>query len=557
MGKNKIRNQLLITLIFLTLIPVMIISIYIVNVYSDSIIEVEVQSLIRSQTQIHDNITSSMENYNYMIDFLHKDQQINRFLDGEVFEDGKIQLLLNGYLNQVDYVLSINLLQGKSVYESSDDSSYLDDEFLSSTIYKAVCNNNGNTLLWNYTPGNSPIISDKSEFIDTVHLISSVNVGEQKLGIIDVMISSILFEEAVRNVDLGGGGYFYVVNENGHVVYTPIASNELSKINQSGYLTNSTKIKGTSWTLHVVKPIDQVLSKINLLRNNLIRLFFGTIIVLVVIIAIFSSYIVRPIKKLQWLMKMVEIGNLDVRYEECVNNEVHELGIGFNKMISEIKKLISQVKKEQQAKKIAEIAMLQSNIKPHFLYNTLETIRWMTKKYEADDIAETLNALATFFRVGLSKGKEMISLEDELTHVTSYLKIQKIRYKDILDYQIIVDEQFKSYKVLKLILQPFVENALYHGIKESGEVGMIVIRGYVEEEDLCLTIEDDGQGMSNDRLAIVIDEFSHLSDKSYVGYGMKNVHQRIQLVHGVNYGVQIKSELGSGTKVIIRIPRDY
>lgn len=557
MAKHKIRNQLLMTLIFLTLIPVMIISIYIINVYSDSIIEVEEQSLARSQAQIQDNMAASIEKGVYMIGFLRKDKQIHDFLHGEVLEEADMPLLLNGYRHQVDYVLSINLWQGNAIYGSSDDSSYLDHTFLSSPIYQEVIHNDGLTLLSNYMPGHSPIISDKSEFIDTVHLMSRVHVGEGESGIIDVMMSSILFEEAVRNVDLGGGGYFYVMNEQHQVVYTPVASNALSKVNQTGYLTNSTPIKGTSWTLHVVKPINQVLSKINLLRNNLIKLFLVTIIILVIIIAIFSNLIVRPIKTLQRLMKKVEKGNLDVQYEETVNNEVHELGMGFNKMIREIKKLISQVKKEQQAKKIAEIGMLQSNIKPHFLYNTLETIRWMTKKYEADDIAETVNALAIFFRVGLSKGKEMIPLEDELTHVASYLKIQKIRYKDILDYQIRVDDSLKSYKVLKLILQPFVENALYHGIKESGEKGMIVISGYLEGEYLYLTVEDDGQGIQEERLAKVVKEFSHYTDKTYVGYGMKNVHQRIQLVHGVDYGVQIKSEWGRGTKVTVRVPKSY
>lgn len=580
--KNAIRNQLMITYILMTIIPVMVISIYIVNVYSQSIIEVEQSVLERSFEQIDSNMVAEMEGYFYTLGFLVKDRQIRMMGMKSLQDRTDVQMLLQGYMRQSPFILSITVFDNEGNYVSSDEKGHIKQSFLSSPQMEQMVE--GEILLTHYSPGNSPIISDNSEYIDTLHMFTSY--GQDSDLYVNVMVSSMMFEEAVKNVDLGDGGYFYITSNQDTLVYSPVASNQLDKQDDKRYLTKVDSIEGTDWNLHTVRPIVAVLERINVLRNNLITLFLVTIIILIVITTFFSGYIVKPIKKLQYLMGQVEKGNLDVMYEEKVNNEVHDLGIGFNKMLSKIRDLIKQVKKEQQSKKATEIAMLQSNIKPHFLYNTLETIRWMSKKYRADDIGETVDALATFFRVGLSKGKDMISLEEELSHVGSYLQIQRLRYEDIMDYDIEVDDKLKFILVPKLILQPFVENALYHGIKESGDEGHIRIKAIreqyyengsagnstmntaedtnvntpekgvasISEEHLLLTVTDTGQGMSRDRLNELISEMSSHKDRSYISYGVKNVHNRIRLMFGEPYGVEIRSTEGMGTTVLIRLP---
>jgi two-component system, sensor histidine kinase YesM len=562
--KNKIRNQLILTYVLLTIIPVMIISIYIVNVYSSSIIEMERSSLIRNQEKIHKNIIESMKTYTYMLEFIKKDYQLQEASQKGLIKDVNLETLLTGYLKQVNYILSISLFNAERNFISSDVNGNLKSEFDVQSIMNAIRTNPNQIVLKSYKPGNSPIVSANSEYIDTVHLFTRIR-PENRLedqqtkdtneAVVNVMISSTLFEEAVKNVDLGDSGYFYVLNEQGEVVYSPVASKELDKTTVNEYLTYETLIDNTGWTLHAVKPIQGVLEHINNLRNNLIKLFLISIIILFAITVKFSNYIINPIKRLQALMKQAEIGNLDIRYSGKINNEINDLGLGFNKMISKINELIDQVKKEQQAKKYAEIAMLQSNIKPHFLYNTLETIRWMSKKYQANDISETVNALATFFRVSLSKGKESIPLSEEIKHVESYLQIQKLRYSDILDYSIEVADHLNKYIVPKLIIQPFVENSLYHGIKETGERGCIKVQAFEENENIVIVIEDDGQGISEDKLNTLRTEIDNLSDFSYISYGIKNVHQRIRLINGVKYGVTLESKKGVGTKVIIILPK--
>lgn len=563
--RHKIRNQLLFTYIFLTIIPLMVISIYMINVYSDSIIETEEEVLLRHQNIIHKNIESALTQNLYMMDFLQKDKQIQSTLLNNDHDNTSISTLLNGYVRQVDHVIAVTIFDDQNVvssYELHDQDDIKIDEDVIKELSMISLEKTYSRLMVEdvivrvYRPGQGPINYELANYVDTIHLFSNLVSDGVVVGTINVMISPELFEKSVLNVDLGDGGYFYITNSNGDLLYSPVASNELNKEGQYGYLTVHNTISNSDWELYVVRPIDKVLLRINSLRNNIIILFIITLVIMIVITTVFSNSLVAPINKLLILMKLVEKGNLDVSYQDKVKNEFHDLGIGFNKMLSRINILIEQVKEEQQSKKTIEIAMLQSNIKPHFLYNTLETIRWMSKKYDATDISDTVNALATFFRVGLSKGKEMITLNEELLHVKSYLQIQKTRYSDILNYEIKGLEGDTNIYVPKVIIQPFVENAIYHGIKESGLEGKIIISVEEVDNNVRINIEDNGSGMSKDRLKKIMNEMNKSSEKTYESYGVKNVHQRIELIYGKPFGVSIISNKGVGTRVTLTIPKE-
>jgi two-component system sensor histidine kinase YesM len=227
-------------------------------------------------------------------------------------------------------------------------------------------------------------------------------------------------------------------------------------------------------------------------------------------------------------------------------------------MIGRIRELLNAKVKEQESLKKAELKVLQAQINPHFLYNTLDTIVWMAEASKTDQVIELVRALSSFFRISLSKGKDWISIRQEIEHVRSYLAIQKMRYRDILDYKIEVDEDLLDGTILKLTLQPLVENALYHGIKNKRNGGTIVVRAQRVGTDLVrLEVQDDGVGFTPFKLAqirtMLDDDSSEISLKEG-GFGLENVNKRIKLYYGKQYGLYVHSEYLGGTQVVVRIP---
>jgi two-component system sensor histidine kinase YesM len=260
--------------------------------------------------------------------------------------------------------------------------------------------------------------------------------------------------------------------------------------------------------------------------------------------------------ELRSLMKEAQEGNLGVRFEGRQEDEIGYLGKSFNAMIEEVQKLLDLVYKEQQSKREAELKILQEQIKPHFLYNTLDTIQWMAQEHDAQDIVKVVGALTSLFRIGLSRGKEMIRLSDELEHVRSYLIIQQARYEDKFDFSLRSDDDVMSLMVLKLLLQPLVENAIYHGVKERRGRGSILVEARRQDGMLLMRVSDDGAGMTPVKLEEVraLLSASRPAAEGLAGYGIHNVHERIQLSFGSRYGLSFESAPDHGTTVEILHP---
>jgi two-component system sensor histidine kinase YesM len=238
-------------------------------------------------------------------------------------------------------------------------------------------------------------------------------------------------------------------------------------------------------------------------------------------------------------------------------DEITELGMSFNIMIGKIRELLDSKIKEQETLKKAEMRALQAQINPHFLYNTLDTIIWMAEAKKNDQVIEIVSALSSFFRISLSKGRDWITIGEEVERTKSYLTIQKIRYRDILDFKIEVDQEASDFTILKLILQPLVENALYHGIKNKRGGGTIIVRAKQKNVDeILLEVEDDGIGFTPEKLAQLKEELDDDSGDIRLesGFGVGNVNNRIRLYYGKQYGVTIKSEYNTGTIVALIIP---
>ncbi len=265
-----------------------------------------------------------------------------------------------------------------------------------------------------------------------------------------------------------------------------------------------------------------------------------------------ARYISRPIRRLSSAMQQVQAGDFTVAVPAEGQDETAQLARQFNRMVANTKQLLQTVEQEQRDRYRAQFQVLQNQIKPHFLYNTLDTLQWKALDYGADELAELITALSGFFRVGLSAGQDFIPLKREFEHVGHYLTIQQYRYADILHYELSLPPTLGDAVVSRLLLQPLVENAIYHGIKPKLATGTIRIFARAAADALELVVEDDGVGMDGAALAQLIAEID--SPEATHSVGLRNIQQRLKLIYGSGYGLHITSQPGAGTTVTVRLP---
>ena len=395
--------------------------------------------------------------------------------------------------------------------------------------------------------------------------------GRAVRGVVLIDLRLQVMKAIFDDLTVGLGGFLYIVAPGGAIVYTPVNSIvyrvrgewlqgtraiSVRRIHGEDYQIVSQASDYTQWKTVGVFPLNEIMQQVSSLRTYSLIIAGITVLIALMVAVFFTSGIARPVIALRSLMKEAEEGNLGVRFEGRQADEIGDLGKSFNTMIEEVQKLIEMVYHEQQSKREAELKILQEQIKPHFLYNTLDTIQWMAQEHDAQDIVKVVGALTSLFRIGLSRGREMIHLSEELEHVTSYLIIQKARYEDKFDFSLCADDTVLPCMVLKLTLQPLVENAIYHGVKERRGHGTVRVEAARRDGMLVMRVRDDGVGMTEEKLREVraLLTASHPHGEGPSGYGIHNVHERIQLTFGGSYGLRFESAPGAGTTVEVLHP---
>jgi two-component system sensor histidine kinase YesM len=432
------------------------------------------------------------------------------------------------------------------------------DDMMDQDWYKAVVYGDGMPVLTSIRmqdfsmDKDSWVLSISSEIVD--------DKGEN-LGVLLLDIGYRAIEDYLHSMDLGKEGYAYILNDIHEVVYHPDSeyftdSEKIAELvdilkmqdgydREMGILTHHYSIQGSNWILTGISSLDNL----SMIQRQILETFIIAGLILFAITmgsGIFiAGRITDPIKELEKAMISID-ENLDASVEEKGCYESINLARHFNEMTLKIRELMDDISSKEKYLRTYEINALYSQINPHFLYNTLDTIIWMAEFGESEKVIDITKSLASFFRLSLSRGDEMISLEDELNHAEQYLFIQKQRYEDKLEYEFSVEEEILQMKVPKIILQPLVENAIYHGIRELDKGGRITVSAKKVDSTVELLIKDDGKGFSVDK--------NEKSDIKLGGIGIKNVDERIKLYYGKDYGVEIRSEEGWGTEAVIRIP---
>ena len=395
---------------------------------------------------------------------------------------------------------------------------------------------------------------------------------EQGVLLIDIRYNSL--QQILEDISLGNQGYLYMISSDGELIYHPkmqlIETGQMQenitaaaeyrdgsyKEEYRGENRNvSVKSVGyTGWKLLSVTP-EKGLSLSNLkMRLFVVFVAAAFLFVLVLINALISSRITNPIKELEKSVNAIEAGELDTEVYTGGSYELQHLGRSIGDMAKRIKKLMQDIVAEHESKRKSEFDTLQSQINPHFLYNTLDIIVWMIENEQKQEAVKVVTALARFFRISLSKGKSIITVHDELEHVRNYLTIQQMRFKNKFVYEIRAEEDTMGLACLKLMLQPLVENAIYHGMEFMDGDGLIEIQVKKEGKDLWIEVRDNGFGMTKEQVENLLSEKPHVSSRRGSGIGVKNVNERIRLYFGEDYGLIIESEPDEGCLIRRHLP---
>lgn len=306
-------------------------------------------------------------------------------------------------------------------------------------------------------------------------------------------------------------------------------------------------------SMYLVQVEKSLTHRVKLLISGMAVLLIATLGILMRRSFRLTDGIIQPVNIMLDKVKKVGRGKFDMIPIEAEIEEIEELDEGINKMARKISILLENVRQEKEMQHLTELQLIQAQVNPHFLYNTLDTIVWLIEGGMTDDAVEMISSLSIFFRTSLSKGNDIIPLSEEERHTLSYLEIQQYRYRDILEFEINIPKELGGIPVPKLSIQPLAENALYHGIKNRRGKGKILIEGREEEDALVLTVSDNGQGMTPERLHEV-QEAIRTGERA--GFGLAAVAERIALYYGQGYGMKISSEEGKGTTVEIRLGKN-
>lgn len=428
------------------------------------------------------------------------------------------------------------------------------------------------------------------EYRWVVSLSRALYVGGELRGVLLIDLNFQSIADICSSLSYNKNGYVFILGSDNRLVYHPqqrliysglkserfdlVSRTETpTSVIQSGTIYTSSMAENADWIICSVFNTDQLVNV-----SPAVIAFFFAIGLLFALIALIVSYraakrLSDPILSLMASMKQFEKGDFDVKADLKVNNEIAELGDGFNVMTERIKKLVENSLLIEEQKRRSEIQALQSQIRPHFLYNTLESIIWMASLGKQDQVIEMTSSLSKLMRASVSNASELVTLQTEIDYVANYLKIQKMRYQDKLNYRFEIADDVRTAKVLRLIVQPLVENAIYHGIKPLREPGLIIIDAARTGSDLVICISDNGVGFSEDVLRRSGDASQTVraaADGATMGeehgIGIENVQNRIQLFFGAAYGLKIESAPpgevldgslsaeGIRTRVILRLP---
>ena len=531
-------------------------------------------TIIQQMNQNIDSYIDYMENIAYLIS---SNEDVQDYLfDEKIDNEGRYRILnqFQTILDSRSDIRNVGIISknGRMLINDGSKSVNQDLDLNTQELYATALEKpNGPILTSSHV---QHIISGERPWVITLSRgIRDRSGSGEKEGVFFIDLNYSAISGLCDQSTVGTKGYAFILDAKGNIVYHPQQQqlyNELQTENISlimdtdedtvltgtgndGKLYSISRSEKTGWTVVDCTNVKELLSKSRQAQS----VYVLTAIILVIVALLFSRFMARsitlPIQKLRDSMKKVQEGDFSVS-DVVVDskNEIGSLTKSFDVMTHRIHELMEQNVHEQEEKRKSELKALQSQINPHFLYNTLDSIIWMAEGKKNEEVVLMTASLARLLRQSISNEDEVVPIANEVEYARGYLTIQKMRYKDKLEFQIEVDSSILYIPLIKLVLQPIIENAIYHGLKYKESKGLLIVKGFMKDGNAVLQVIDDGVGMDEETLAHIYDK--HKVNYHSNGVGVYNVQKRLKLYYGEDYGITYTSELGKGTTATITIP---
>lgn len=506
------------------------------------------------------NITNMPYSSNDILDFL---KGVDDSLTTVGYWPLKQQELMNSVsLSQIQFskdVLGIFLYasNGKIFYQSKMSTNISNFDYSSTPWYPRLKEANGRYII--LTTHKEEQLVSKPYVLSFVRMIYNFN-DIKPIGaiMVDVDISEI--SRIIQKVNLGKGSRLFIVDENDKIIYDTSGLQTLDKkfnelsLNKHNWYTYKKKLSLNNWSIVGVVPIRVAMAPTRTIGYWVMLLLIICLITGFALLSGVTSHITRPIRQLRSLMHEMGNENFDVKFMVSQQDEIGELGNGFNQMASRIKTLIDDVYRAEIFSKEAQLAALKSEINPHFLFNALESIHMRAELGDTTTVAQITLALSKLLRSTLGNKRALITLREELESVKDYMLVVQLNYKERLLVHIDIPENLSDLQVLRFIIQPILENAVKHGVETHTAVTTIWLRAEIEEKNLYLIVENDGPSIAPERLERLQYALEHNESNWYGGIGMMNVHKRLKIFYGENYGISIQSRYPHGLIVKLKLP---
>lgn len=474
--------------------------------------------------------------------------------------------LLSSIVNTKREIYSVAVFTDRSTYVSGSGNL---DGMRKTGWFKSIREEKADKI---FIANNSIFISSQPKYVYSLACTLKDITNGKRLGVVVVNLDDKIIRRVLDKIDFGSKSSIFMLDQSNQIVYSREnnllqnvdkkildlinkgSDHTIQRIDGEKYFIIMHTSSYSNWNIVWFIPYKVLIAKAVEIRNTIFLITIICIAVAFVISLTLASNITIPIKHLITDMNRVQQGDLAVRVNYRNFYELGQLSDNFNNMITEIKGLIQKVYDEQNAKRKAEIRVLETQINPHFLYNTLDSIKWVAILQKAENVGSMITSLVKLLQISLSGGSEFIDVAHELEHVKNYLEIQQFRYNDRFDAVFDIPDEILKYKTLKVILQPLVENALFYGIEPKKVKGTITISGGIEGDTLFLIVKDDGVGMDCSSIEDLLKRQKDSKNRMYKGIGIRNIDERIKLYFGNEFGVEFLSESGKGTQVKIRLP---
>ena len=576
----KLFQKFVLTYCILLIIPILIISSYayakLSNIITDNFLNSASESFEQSLDYMNYTVYKIFDTSNTIVvnntvtDILTHDAE-EYPLTEQIYDFSKLQSYLCSFENNLD-IKKINLYINDGLIYSSENVSFFKASSLKNTKVEDCILRTNARFIW------GPMwYLNESTVNDTLFLLKSIKNPDdlsEDIGFLRIDFRKSIIQDIIDKINPLDDVFSFVINSDNKIIASSRDlkdlydnssidleliksaaqfSNQLTTFDDGKFYLQSAAIDKTDWYMVNVLPKSSILSTIKTQRNYLFIIVILTIIMAIIL----AAYLVKVINKRLFQvidgMRQVPNGQLSNYIENDSSDEVGELIDNYNYMISKMSILVDEQYKLGKEVKNAELKALQSQINPHFLYNTLDMINWMAQKNMNKEISIAVKNLAKFYKLSLNKGKDIVTIKDEVEHSKLYVNLQNMRYDNRITLITKLDESLMNCSIPKITFQPIIENSINHGILGRGmENGSILISGYISQNNLIIQISDDGIGIEKEVLPLILKE-NNLQTKGS-GYGLKNINQRIKLLYGESYGLSFTSNYGFGTTVEITLP---